>query len=181
MKNMLIQIMIKKCLKYLKDEMKLKINNSLDFDDLLMQPIVLFKIYPDVLEQYQEKYKYILIDEYQDTNEAQYVLVKMLSKKYKNICVVGDESQSIYSFRGSNYRNILNFEKDFPSSKVVLLEQNYRSTKTILKSANNVIKNNKQKKDKNYGLIMKMVKKLIIIEQLMKKMNHIMLQLKLKD
>ena len=130
-------------------EMKLKINNSLDFDDLLMQPIVLFKMYPDVLEQYQEKYKYILIDEYQDTNEAQYVLVKMLSKKYKNICVVGDESQSIYSFRGSNYRNILNFEKDFPSSKVVLLEQNYRSTKTILKSANNVIKNNKQKKDKN--------------------------------
>ena len=130
-------------------EMKLKINNSLDFDDLLMQPIVLFKMYPDVLEQYQEKYKYILIDEYQDTNEAQYVLVKMLSKKYKNICLVGDESQSIYSFRGSNYRNILNFEKDFPSSKVVLLEQNYRSTKTILKSANNVIKNNKQKKDKN--------------------------------
>ena len=132
-----------------KYELKLKVNNSLDFDDLLVQPINLFKIYPQILGKYQEKYKYILVDEYQDTNEAQYILIKMLSKKYKNICVVGDESQSIYSFRGSNYKNILNFEKDFPDSKVVLLEQNYRSTKTILNSANNVIKNNKQKKDKN--------------------------------
>ncbi len=132
-----------------KYELKLKISNSLDFDDLLIQPINLFRNYPDVLEKYQEKYKYILIDEYQDTNEAQYILVKMLSQKYKNICVVGDESQSIYSFRGSNYRNILNFENDFEDAKTILLEQNYRSTKTILKSANNLIKNNKQKKDKN--------------------------------
>ncbi len=132
-----------------KYELKLKISNSLDFDDLLIQPINLFRSYPDVLEKYQEKYKYILIDEYQDTNEAQYILVKMLSQKYKNICVVGDESQSIYSFRGSNYRNILNFENDFKDAKTILLEQNYRSTKTILKSANNLIKNNKQKKDKN--------------------------------
>ena len=130
-------------------EKKLKLNNSVDFDDLLMQPIILFKQYPSILKEYQEKFKYILIDEYQDTNEAQYILVKMLSAKYKNICVVGDESQSIYSFRGSNYKNILNFEKDYKDSKTILLEQNYRSTKTILDGANNMIKNNKERKDKN--------------------------------
>ncbi len=128
---------------------KLVTNNSLDFDDLLMLPIYLFRQYPDVLKKYQERFKYILIDEYQDTNEAQYILTKMISAKYKNICVVGDESQSIYSFRGSNYRNILNFEKDYQNPKVILLEKNYRSTKTILNVANDVIKNNKQRKDKN--------------------------------
>ena len=133
---------------YEKYQTKLEINNSLDFDDLLLKPIELFNSYPDILEKYQERYKYILIDEYQDTNEVQYTLTKMLSKKYKNICVVGDESQSIYAFRGSNYRNILNFEKDYPKSKIILLEQNYRSTKTILNAANDVIKNNKQRKDK---------------------------------
>lgn len=128
---------------------KLEKNNGLDFDDLLLKPIELFNEHPEVLKQYQEKFKYILIDEYQDTNEVQYTLTKMLSKKYKNICVVGDESQSIYAFRGSNYRNILNFEKDYPNSKIILLEQNYRSTQNILNAANDVIKNNKQRKDKN--------------------------------
>lgn len=128
---------------------KLKANNSLDFDDLLLKPIELFDEYPTILADYQERFHYILIDEYQDTNEVQYTLTKMLSSKYKNLCVVGDESQSIYAFRGSNYRNILNFEKDYPKSKIILLEQNYRSTKIILNAANDVIKNNKQRKDKN--------------------------------
>lgn len=134
---------------YRKYQDKLETNNSLDFDDLLLKPIELFNNHPDVLNKYQEQFKYILIDEYQDTNEVQYTLTKMLSKKNKNICVVGDESQSIYAFRGSNYRNILNFEKDYPNSKIILLEQNYRSTKTILNAANDVIKNNKQRKEKN--------------------------------
>ncbi len=128
---------------------KLLINNSLDFDDLLMLPIRLFKEQPSVLQTYQDRFKYILIDEYQDTNEAQYNLVKMISAKYKNICVVGDNDQSIYSFRGSNYRNILNFEKDYNNPKVIILEENYRSTKNILNAANCVIKNNKQRKEKN--------------------------------
>ncbi|MCI5835536.1 MAG: UvrD-helicase domain-containing protein [Firmicutes bacterium] len=131
-----------------KYEEKLKQNSSVDFDDLLILPIILFRSHPDVLRNYQELYKYILIDEYQDTNEAQYILVKMISAKYKNICVVGDESQSIYSFRGSNYRNILNFEKDYKDAKVILLERNYRSTKKILDVANSIIKNNKERKDK---------------------------------
>ena len=134
---------------YEKYNKKLKQNNSLDFDDLLMLPITLFKMYPNILMYYQEKYKYILIDEYQDTNEAQYILSKMISAKYKNICVVGDNDQSIYSFRGSNYQNILNFEKDYDNPEVIMLEENYRSTKTILNAANDVIKNNKQRKDKN--------------------------------
>ncbi|MDD2202960.1 MAG: UvrD-helicase domain-containing protein [Bacilli bacterium] len=130
-------------------EEKLKKSNAVDFDDLLMMPITLFKNHPDVLSIYQEKFKYILIDEYQDTNEAQYKLSKMISAKYKNICVVGDNDQSIYSFRGANYNNILNFEKDYANTKVILLEENYRSTKTILNAANDVIKNNKLRKDKN--------------------------------
>ncbi len=130
-------------------ERKLKINNSLDFDDLLMEPILLFKNQPKILKKYQQKYQYILIDEYQDTNSAQYLLVKQLGAKYKNVCVVGDESQSIYSFRGANYRNILNFEKDYPNCNTVFLEQNYRSTGNILEAANHVIANNKERKDKN--------------------------------
>ncbi|MEG0826338.1 MAG: UvrD-helicase domain-containing protein, partial [Bacilli bacterium] len=134
---------------FIKYEEKLKYTSSLDFDDLLTLPIELFKKNPEILKKYQELFKYILIDEYQDTNEAQYTLVKMISAKYKNICVVGDESQSIYSFRGSNYRNILNFEKDYKDAKVILLEKNYRSTKIILNAANDVIKNNTERKDKN--------------------------------
>ena len=134
---------------YEKYEEKLLINNSLDFDDLLMLPIKLFKSNPNILKEYQERFKYVLIDEYQDTNEAQYNLVKMISAKYKNVCAVGDNDQSIYSFRGSNYRNILNFEKDYVNPKVVVLEENYRSTKNILNAANSVIKNNKLRKEKN--------------------------------
>ena len=124
-------------------------NNSLDFDDLLIKPIELFNKYKEVLENYQELFKYVFIDEYQDTNEAQYILSKMISAKYKNICVVGDDAQSIYSWRGANFKNILNFKKDYKNAKVILLEQNYRSTKTILNAANSVIKNNINKKDKN--------------------------------
>ena len=128
---------------------KLKAGNSVDFDDLLILPIKLFEISPSVLNSYQERYKYILIDEYQDTNEAQYVFSKMISKKYRNIFVVGDNDQAIYAFRGANYKNILNFEKDYPDCKTILLEENYRSTKTILNAANSVIKHNKLRKDKN--------------------------------
>ena len=133
---------------YKRYEQKLKLSNSMDFDDLLVLPIKLFKENPSVLKEYQERFQYILIDEYQDTNEAQYILVKMLGAKYRNVCVVGDESQSIYSFRGSNYRNILNFERDYKDCQTVLLEQNYRSTGTILNAANDVIVNNTQRKDK---------------------------------
>lgn len=128
---------------------KLKNGNSVDFDDLLVLPIKLFKNYPNLLDEYQERYKYILIDEYQDTNEAQYTFSKLLSAKYRNIFVVGDNDQAIYAFRGANYKNILNFEKDYPEAKTILLEENYRSTKTILNAANCVIKNNKERKDKN--------------------------------
>ncbi|MBO5138403.1 MAG: UvrD-helicase domain-containing protein [Bacilli bacterium] len=130
-------------------EDKLKRNNSVDFDDLLILPIKLFKENPDVLQQYQERFKYVLIDEYQDTNEAQYILTKYICAKYKNVCVVGDIDQAIYGWRGANYKNILNFEKDYKDSKTILLEENYRSTKNILDAANDVIKNNKNRKDKN--------------------------------
>lgn len=128
---------------------KLLINNSVDFDDLLILPIKLFRMYPDVLKYYQDKYKYVLIDEYQDTNEAQYIFTKMLCNNHKNIFVVGDNDQAIYAFRGANYKNILNFEKDYPNAKVILLEENYRSTQNILDVANSVIKHNKMRKDKN--------------------------------
>jgi len=128
---------------------KLVINNSVDFDDLLLLPIKLFKEYPDTLKYYQDKYKYVLIDEYQDTNEAQYIFSKMLCNNHKNIFVVGDNDQAIYAFRGANFKNILNFEKDYADCKVILLEENYRSTQNILDAANSVIKHNKQRKDKN--------------------------------
>ena len=128
---------------------KLLINNSVDFDDLLILPIKLFRMYRDVLKYYQDKYKYVLIDEYQDTNEAQYIFTKMLCNNHKNIFVVGDNDQAIYAFRGANYKNILNFEKDYPNAKVILLEENYRSTQNILDAANSVIKHNKMRKDKN--------------------------------
>ncbi len=133
---------------YEKYEQKLRQNNSVDFDDLLLLPIQLFRENPDTLKKYQDLYQYILIDEYQDTNQAQYILTKMISEKNRRITCVGDDSQSIYSFRGANYKNILNFEKDYPDAKIILLEQNYRSTSTILDAANQVIKNNTQRKDK---------------------------------
>ncbi len=134
---------------YKKYEEKLQKNNSVDFDDLLLLPIKLFKENKEVLDRYQDQYQYILIDEYQDTNEAQYILSKLISAKNRKITCVGDDSQSIYSFRGANYKNILNFEKDYKDAKTILLEENYRSTTTILDAANQVIKNNKQRKDKN--------------------------------
>ena len=134
---------------YEKYEDKLHRNNSVDFDDLLILPIILFKKNPEILEKYQDRFKYILIDEYQDTNEAQYILSKMIGAKYRNICCVGDNDQSIYSFRGANYKNILNFEKDYKDAKTILLEENYRSTKNILNAANCVTKNNKSRKEKN--------------------------------
>ena len=134
---------------YEKYKEKLRRNNSVDFDDLLILPIRLFNENKDILEKYQDRFKYVLIDEYQDTNEAQYILTKLISSKYRNITCVGDDSQSIYSFRGANYKNILNFEKDYKDAKTILLEQNYRSTKTILNAANDVIRNNKARKDKN--------------------------------
>lgn len=127
---------------------KLKKNNALDFDDILFKTVELLANNPDILEYYQNKFKYILIDEYQDTNFCQYKLVSFLARQHKNLCVVGDDDQSIYSWRGADIGNILNFEKDFPSAKVVKLEQNYRSTQTILDAANAVIKNNFGRKSK---------------------------------
>ncbi len=137
------------CSVYQKYERKLRQNNSMDFDDLLLLPIRLFQKHPSVLQKYQERYQYILIDEYQDTNEAQYILTKLLSAKYRNICCVGDNDQAIYGFRGANYKNILNFEKDYEDAKIIKLEQNYRSTTMILDAANSVIRNNKNRKEKN--------------------------------
>lgn len=134
---------------YEKYEKKLQQNNSVDFDDLLILPIKLFREHQDVLEKYQNLYQYVLIDEYQDTNQAQYILTKMISEKNRRITCVGDDSQSIYSFRGANYKNILNFENDYRDAKTILLEQNYRSTGNILDAANQVIKNNRDRKDKN--------------------------------
>lgn len=134
---------------YEKYEKKLQKNNSVDFDDLLILPIKLFREHQDVLEKYQNLYQYVLIDEYQDTNQAQYILTKMISEKNRRITCVGDDSQSIYSFRGANYKNILNFENDYKDAKTILLEQNYRSTGNILDAANQVIKNNRDRKDKN--------------------------------
>lgn len=134
---------------YEKYEKKLQQNNSVDFDDLLILPIKLFREHQGVLEKYQNLYQYVLIDEYQDTNQAQYILTKMISEKNRRITCVGDDSQSIYSFRGANYKNILNFENDYKDAKTILLEQNYRSTGNILDAANQVIKNNRDRKDKN--------------------------------
>ncbi len=127
----------------------LKENNALDFDDLIYKTVLLFQQHPEVLEKYQNRFQYIMVDEYQDTNTAQYILIKMLAKGHNNICVVGDDDQSIYGWRGANIRNILDFEKDFEKAKVIKLEQNYRSTKTILEAANSVIHNNITRKDKS--------------------------------
>jgi DNA helicase-2/ATP-dependent DNA helicase PcrA len=129
-------------------EAEMKKANSLDFDDLLLKTYELFRMYPDILEAYQDKFKFIMVDEYQDTNHIQYLLVQQLAKKHRNLCVVGDEDQSIYSWRGADISNILDFEKDFPEAKVVKLEENYRSTSNIVTAATFVIKNNTQRKDK---------------------------------
>lgn len=126
----------------------LKLANGLDFDDLLMLTVQLFREFPLILEKYQNIFHYIMIDEYQDTNTAQYTLVKLLAQKHKNICVVGDDYQAIYGFRGANFKNILNFEKDYPQAKVIKMEQNYRSTQNILSAADKIIKQNTNRTDK---------------------------------
>lgn len=141
--DIVIGLVYKEYTKLLKD------NNSVDFDDLLLKPVELLKKNKIILEKYQERFKYILVDEYQDTNSIQYELCKLLASRYKNIFVVGDANQSIYSFRNADYRNILNFEKDYKNAKVILLEENYRSTNNILKAANSVIKNNSEGKKLN--------------------------------
>ena len=133
---------------YREYEAQLKANNALDFDDLLVKTVQLLQTQPDVRENYQERFRYIMVDEYQDTNTVQFKLVGLLAGKYRNLCVVGDDDQSIYKFRGANIRNILDFEKEYPDAKVIKLEQNYRSTGNILNAANGVISNNKGRKDK---------------------------------
>ena len=133
---------------YMEYQRELKMNNALDFDDLLFKTVELFKLDKEVLSSYQERFRYIMVDEYQDTNTAQFELIRLLASKYKNLCVVGDDDQSIYKFRGANIYNILNFEKHFPDAKVIKLEQNYRSTQNILDAANSVIANNVGRKDK---------------------------------
>lgn len=133
---------------YWEYEKQLKANNALDFDDLLMKTVQLFQTNRDVLEAYQERFRYIMVDEYQDTNTVQFKFVSLLAAKYQNLCVVGDDDQSIYKFRGANIKNILNFEQEFQNAKVIKLEQNYRSTSTILDAANAVIRNNYGRKDK---------------------------------
>ena len=133
---------------YERYQKRLKENNALDFDDLLVKMVDLFQTNPDVLEHYQDRFQYIMVDEYQDTNTVQFLLVSLLAKKYRNLCVVGDDDQSIYKFRGANIYNILNFEKVFLDAQVIRLEQNYRSTQNILNAANGVIANNKGRKEK---------------------------------
>jgi DNA helicase II / ATP-dependent DNA helicase PcrA len=134
---------------YTEYQKRLRKNQALDFDDLIMMTIHLFNRVPEVLEYYQRKFQYIHVDEYQDTNRAQYMLVKMMAARFKNLCVVGDSDQSIYRWRGADIANILSFEKDYPNASVILLEQNYRSTKRILLAANKVIENNMNRKAKN--------------------------------
>jgi len=123
-------------------------NNALDFDDLLQKTVELFQKFPDILEKYQNIFRYILVDEYQDTNHAQYVLINLLAQRHRNLCVVGDDWQSIYSFRGADVRNILNFEQDYPEARVIRLERNYRSTQKILDAAHGIISKNLRRKDK---------------------------------
>ncbi|SET98641.1 DNA helicase-2 / ATP-dependent DNA helicase PcrA [[Clostridium] aminophilum] len=133
---------------YMEYQKELKKNNALDFDDLLVKTVQLFEKYPQVLEYYQDRFRYIMVDEYQDTNTVQFRLIDLLAKRHRNLCVVGDDDQSIYGFRGADIRNILSFEKAFDGAKVIKLEQNYRSTKSILDAANEVIANNRGRKDK---------------------------------
>ncbi|WP_026660620.1 ATP-dependent helicase [Butyrivibrio sp. AC2005] len=133
---------------YIEYENTLKKNNAMDFDDLLLNTVKLFQKEPEILAQYQERFRYIMVDEYQDTNNVQFEFIRLLADRYKNLCVVGDDDQSIYRFRGANIRNILDFEKVYPEATVIKLEQNYRSTQSILDAANAVIKNNYGRKDK---------------------------------
>ncbi|MEA4891226.1 MAG: 3'-5' exonuclease [Peptococcaceae bacterium] len=133
---------------YARYQESLRRSNAMDFDDLLLETVILFKRHPEILAKYQEKFQYIMVDEYQDTNHIQYLIVSMLARGHNNICVVGDDDQSIYSFRQADIRNILDFERDFPGARVIRLEQNYRSTGRILEAANHLVENNKERKEK---------------------------------
>lgn len=133
---------------YKEYQAELKQNNALDFDDIIVKTVELLKACPEVLNSYQDRFRYIMVDEYQDTNTAQFELIRLLADKYRNLCVVGDDDQSIYKFRGANIRNILDYEKRYPEATVIKLEQNYRSSQNILNAANDVIKNNKSRKEK---------------------------------
>ncbi len=149
---------------YSKYQSSLARSNAMDFDDLLIKPIELFKIYPEILEKYQERFKFILVDEYQDTNRAQYIVLKLLSKKYLNISIVGDDAQSIYRWRGAKIDNIFDFQSEFKKVKIFKLEQNYRSTKMILAVADDIIKKNKKKIEKKLWTANKVGEKVHIIE-----------------
>lgn len=142
----------KQALVYKEYQNALKQNNALDFDDLLVKTVELFKLDKEVLDYYQERFRYIMVDEYQDTNTVQFELIRLLAMKYKNLCVVGDDDQSIYKFRGANIYNILNFEKHFEDAKVIKLEQNYRSTQNILDAANSVIPTTWVERTSAFGL-----------------------------
>lgn len=133
---------------YKEYQARLQQNNALDFDDLLYKTVELFQFHPEILDNYQQRFQYIMVDEYQDTNHIQFLLIKQLASKFRNLCVVGDDDQSIYKFRGANIYNILNFEEEYPEAKVIKLEQNYRSTKNILAAANGVISHNEGRKEK---------------------------------
>ncbi len=133
---------------YKEYQRRLKLYNALDFDDLILLPLLLFQKHPKVLEKFQDRFQYIMIDEYQDTNYPQFLFTRKIAEKYGNICVVGDDDQSIYGWRGADFRNILQFDRHFPKTKIIKLEQNYRSTKTILEAANSVIKNNALRREK---------------------------------
>src|ERR1700722_15441480 len=133
---------------YRRYEAQMKRANALDFGDLLFKTYGLFRTYPEILRKYQDRFQYISVDEYQDTNHIQYLIVKQLAEQHRNLCVVGDEDQSIYSWRGADITNILSFEQDFPETKVIKLEENYRSSRTIVEAASKLIRNNTQRKDK---------------------------------
>ncbi len=167
---------------------KLRANNAMDFDDLLIKPIELFERHPQTLEKYQHRFKYILVDEYQDTNRAQYFLIQNLAADHRNVCVVGDDAQSIYSFRGADIRNILDFEKDYPDCKVFRLEQNYRSSRMILAAADQVIKKNREQIQKNLWTTNPMGESITVLEcedekdegyQIAERIQHLSVKLKL--
>jgi DNA helicase-2/ATP-dependent DNA helicase PcrA len=160
---------------------KLNENNALDFDDLIMKTVKLFEEYPNILEKFQNQFKYILIDEYQDTNHAQYKFANLLADKHHNICVVGDDAQSIYSFRGANIKNILNFERDYPEAKIIKLEQNYRSTKKILAASNEIISLNKNQKQKKLWTENSDGAKLVVYEALNEKDEATWIGKKIQD
>ena len=140
-------------------EKKLILANSMDFDDLLIKTVELLQTNDQILHYWSNKFQFVMVDEYQDTNYVQYKLVELLSSNNQNVCVVGDSDQSIYAFRGADIRNIIEFEKDFKNAKIIQLDKNYRSTKKILDLANTIISNNPRKIKKIFGLIMKMVLK----------------------